>query len=119
MSCFADGVIYQLPTQTFALPRGVNGNVVDEVRVSFGPGNHIAGDHAAALDHHNMVGRDLRCKIGYHRCRLAPYAGYVLGVSSASDCANASSIACRSPADHARIVQARHRISPPVRQDFR
>ena len=74
MCGLADGVIQQLPSQTFTLPPRVNGNVVNEVRVNFRPGNHIAVDRAASLNHEDMVGGDLRSKIGQHRGRLAAYA---------------------------------------------
>jgi hypothetical protein len=91
MSRFTYGTIYQQPSKTFTLPRWINVNVVDEVSVNFGPSNHIAGDRTASLNHHDMSGRNLSSKIGNHGCGLAAYVADVLGVSSTSDRANASS----------------------------
>jgi YVTN family beta-propeller protein/autotransporter-associated beta strand protein len=70
----ADGMIHELAPQTFAPPRRVDRNVVDEVCIGFGPGDHIAVDRSRRPDHHDTAGGDLRGKVGHHRRRLASIA---------------------------------------------
>src|SRR6267378_882273 len=55
------------------LPYHLKKKVVDEVRIHFRPGNHVADHRTARLDHDHMACGDLCSKIGLYRRRLAPY----------------------------------------------
>src|SRR5262249_22720502 len=84
-SGLADRMLDQLAPETFAVPRRVNGYVVDEVRVGFGPGDQVTVDRARPPDHHDAPRTGFGWEVGDHRRGLAADPRNVFGVSGPRD----------------------------------
>ena len=107
-------MIDQAPAQATALTFRIDADVVDEIRVGFRPGNHVAEDAAGRFDDDRMVRGDIGLIVGDHRCRLTPDPRHIFGVGGNCDRAHPCGIVCGCCADMRRVGRHCHAF-PKVR----